>query len=133
MRKRKTTSDSIGRSEEGLLDQGGAQTEPPAIGHTTVAEIDPTGQPVRGRVLVSHKGPELATCTETEPPVITTTCQVDQSGSEASSLEGVAGQVSPTKGPVGQVEELPAPVAEDDSPAARWFWDLLRNAGYEVW
>ena len=97
MRKRKTTSDLIERSEERLLDQGGAQPEPSATRPSAV-EIDPTGQPVREQSPVSHTGPELATCTEVEPPVATTTRQVDPSGSKVSLLEGVAGHVSPTRG-----------------------------------
>ena len=132
MRKRKTTFELIERSEERLLDQGGSQSKPPTTGHSA-AETNPSGQPVRGQFPVSHTVPKLATCTEVESPVAATNRQVEPLGSEVPLLEEVAGHVNPTRGPAGQVEELVVLVAEGDNPAVQWFWQLLREAGYDVW
>ena len=133
MSKRKAQSESIGRSEEGLSDQGCVRTECPVTLPTEIVKVEPTVQTARARVPVNHKGLESATCIERERHITHTVCQVGRVAGEASPLAVAEGYLSPTGVPLEPVETLPEQVVEGEGPAASWFWGLLRDAGYEVW
>ena len=133
MSKRKANSESIVRSREGLSEQGVVRTEAPTNLATTIAEIEPTGRTARERVPVIHKSPQSDTCVEGGSQVVPPGCPAGQVGVGSSSLAWVGGHFIPTGVPVGPVEVLPSSVGEGERPAANWFWELLHNAGYDVW
>ena len=133
MSKRKASFESITESEEGPTGQGVAQADHPASLSQALADIAPATQMGRGRVPGKPKGPEPTIEIRASTSVAIPTGQVNQLVPELASLAVAERHVIPPGIPAGPVGGLTTLLAEVEDPAARWFWSLLHDAGYEIW
>ena len=133
MSKRKASFESITESEEGPTGQRVDQPDYPTSLSQALVDIAPAAQTGRGRVPSKPKGPEPTIQIRASASAAISTGQVKRLAPEAASLAVAERHVIPTGSPVGPEGGLTALLAEIEDPAARWFWTLLHDAGYEIW
>ena len=133
MSKRKASFESITESGEGPTGKGVDQPDYPASLPQSLVDIAPAAQTGRGRVPGKPEGPKPTVEIRTSNPVVIPTGKSKQVVTEVASLAEAECQVIPTGVPVGPVGGLTGLLAEVEDPAARWFWTLLHEAGYEIW
>ena len=133
MSKRKSRSESLVEPEEGTKVPGVDQPHNPTSLSHSIAYTGPTAQTDREKVPGKPNGPEPTTNIGARVPAVTSTGQANQLVPAVAPLAVGESHVIPSGVPVGPGAGLAVPLTEGEDPVARWFWNLLRDAGYEVW